>query len=115
MTRRLKKKIVVPIYDADVWIVVDKDLKAARKKFEHLFGPTDGEVDGLCCRSGQGVFGLFFKPSTCTREVMSHEIFHLTHRILEWASIKWKPSHHETGALLCGYLTERVCRVIFGK
>lgn len=117
VTRKLKKQIEIPIYGALVWIVVDKDILAARKKFNHLFGEYGSDNwDALCCYNGRGYFGLFFKPSSkCTREVIAHEIFHLTHHILEWCSIEWTPHHHEHGALLCGYLTEKVCGIIFGK
>jgi len=111
---KLKRYIEIPIYGARLWIVVAKDLHKARRKFEYLFGPiTPTNYNALCSRDdGYGKFGLFFKPEALTRQTIAHEIFHLTHRILEWVGAPFEPSHHEYAALLNGYLTETVYKVL---
>lgn len=110
--RILKRCIHVPIYNAKVWLIVDKDIIKERKKWEDHFGPAP-EIENyvaLCCRSGRATFALFFSKQALTREIIAHEVFHLTHRILEWASANFDPEHHEQGALLHGYLMEKICK-----
>lgn len=76
-----------------------------------VFGELDGDIydwDALCCRSRGHTFGLFFNRKALCMEKLAHEVFHLTHRILEWASCNFDPNHHEQGALLHGYLMDLV-------
>lgn len=54
-------------------------------------------------------FALIFEPAAkARREVVAHELFHLTHRILEKCQMNFDESHHEMGAYLCEWLTKRV-------
>jgi hypothetical protein len=108
----MKKELHIPIYDAVLWLVVTDDIGAERKAMEHWFGPVP-ETDqySALCSYGRGHnFALFFEPSACTVNMVSHEVFHLTHRILDWAGMNFDRSHHEQGALLHGYLMDLVSR-----
>lgn len=100
----------VPIYEAKVWLVVTPDIVGERAKPEwvDIFGPTpvDPDWDAVCCRSCSK-FGLFFKPDAVNITTVGHEVFHLTHRILEWVGANFDENHHETAALLNGYLLNR--------
>lgn len=112
----LQKRFTVPIYEADLWIVVTDDMSRARRQFDDLLGPDDCKLaercDGLLCHSGGQTFALFIARKEITLNLLSHEVFHLTHRILEWTSANFDRDHHEQGALLHGYLMELVCREI---
>lgn len=112
--RQIRKKLDIPIYNAVVWIIVVDDISKERKEWEYLFGaaPKLEDYDALCSYSGGHCFGLFFERKYITLKTISHEIFHLTHRILDWAGANFDSTHHEQGALLNGYLTEMVYRKI---
>lgn len=103
----LKVRLVVPIYDAHVWLVVSKNVRKERRKWEYLFGPApDGDYNALCCYSSCSTFGLFFRPEALTNNIIGHEVFHLTHRMLDWVEANFDKDHHEQGALLHGYLLD---------
>jgi hypothetical protein len=107
--RPMNKRFVVPIYEARIRLVVSYDVTAERKKFIHLFGSVPDEYyDAVCSYSGYGDFALFFECKPLSLNVLSHEVFHLTHRILDWVSANFDGGHHEQGALLHGYLMETI-------
>lgn len=107
--KNLRKHLVIPIYEANLWIFVSADIPAERKKWEHTFGPSPtGQYDALCSWNGDQNFGLFFQKGKVTEKIIAHEVFHLTHRLLEWVSANFDPDHHEQGALLNTYLLEKV-------
>lgn len=107
----MKAKIHVPIFNAVVWLVVDKDIKSERRKMEHWFGPVlaGDHYDALCSYGSGHNFALFFEPAALLRrDTLAHEIFHLTHRILDWAGVTFNSCHHEAGALLNGWLHDEI-------
>ena len=110
--RPFKKKIIVPIYDADLWLIVTDDIVKDRNKMDHLFGKglIADDYDALCSFSGQNHFALFLKRAPLTLKILSHEVFHLTHRIMDWVSANFDAGHHEQGALLHGYLMDTIYR-----
>jgi hypothetical protein len=110
--RRMKANIFIPIYGATLWIIVTDDIPKEHKKWEHLFGkgPEDGNYYALASYSGGDTFALFFRRDPITLSIITHEVFHLTHRIMEWASVHFDAEHHEQGALLNAYLMELVCK-----
>lgn len=112
--RELKLKLAIPIYDVTLYLVVTPNLGRERKKMKNLFGPGPeaDEWDAVCSHSGCSTFGLFFNVKTVTLKVVAHEVFHLTHRIMDWAGANFDKEHHEQGALLHGYLMELVCKNI---
>jgi hypothetical protein len=113
----MEKIFTIPLYDCILRIVVEKDIEQARKKFDSVYGTTTADnYEGLCCWSGGHNFGLFFTPSAARSiNVISHEVFHLTHRIMEWAGCNFDKEHHEQGALLNGYLMKLVVQALYKK
>lgn len=110
------KRIEVPIYEAVVWLVVSEDMPAERDKMQDVFGPSpEGDYAALCCYSGGRQFGLFFSPSSLDVNTVAHEVFHLTHRILEWAGTNFDSQHHEHAALLNGFLMATVFKQLGWK
>lgn len=110
----MRKKLSVPIYDAVLWVVVTDNISKERKKWEKLFGPAPSahDYDALCSYYGGHTFALFFARGPLTLKILSHEVFHLTHRIMDWAGANFDADHHEQGALLHGYLMDTICRAM---
>jgi hypothetical protein len=106
----LRKIINIPIYNAKLTIVVADNIK---KVNVNLNGTTVGLKDygdfGAVTLSDCGNhFGLVFKKNYTRIGAISHEIFHLVHRILDYYGANFDAEHHEQGALLTEYLTEIV-------
>ena len=111
----MKAKFVVPIFEVSVLVVVTKKTNAAiRKYFPNV--PLGAEDHEACCTYHRSRFGLFFEPpSLDRRDIVAHEIFHLTHRILEFRQFNFDENHHEMGAMLNGWLTEKVHKILYLK
>lgn len=106
--RAYRSMLRIPLYDARVWVVIGADLKAERDRLTGILGESDLEnFHALCVHTTCGRFGIFL-PRGVDRSTIAHEVFHLTHRIMEWANCSFDSGHHEQGALLCGYLSELI-------
>lgn len=104
---RIKKRRIVPIYDAVVWLVVADDLHRERVKMNHIFGEFDYaefSYSALMSYDEAGTFGLFFETKSLDHNRIGHEVFHLTHRILDWVGTNFDSKHHEHAAVLHGFL-----------
>lgn len=114
--RAFKKKSTVPIFGALLWIVICDSICKELKGFEPTFGKDrdDTEYHALHCYSLEsGEFGIFLnRKAALDITDWSHEVFHATHRILQWASCNFDNDHHEQGALLNGYLNKLVQQAI---
>lgn len=103
------RKFRVPIYDVKFFIVVGDSVDQARKKFNSIFGDyksDGGQTAAICSRRGEN-FGIFFEKGNCTPDIVFHELFHSTHRILEWTGAEMDARHHEHAALLHGWLCKQ--------
>lgn len=73
-----------------------------------MFGPVpERDYFALSAYTADGNFGLWL-PRKADTNTIAHELFHITHRILEWTNSNFDRDHHEQGALLNGYLHELV-------
>ena len=105
----VKTKVRVPICGAVVYASVVTDARAERESqfFVDLFGkPPESDYYALCAYDGKGTFGLFFAKQKADADTIAHEIFHLTHRILDWRYGGCDEKLHEFAADLCGWLTQ---------
>lgn len=113
LAKRPRESIIhrlVPIYSDRLLLVVTDDVSASRIARNNLFGSDNqdyGGCPGLCCYSGYN-FGLFFERRNLCHDVIAHEIFHVTHRILERHSVDFGISNHEPFSTLCGWITSLV-------
>lgn len=108
-----KRKFQVPIFDVDVSVIVTENIPEAYLK---EFGIQIGDTRMACLGYNKRRFGLFLEPHAVKRhEVIAHEIFHLTHRILEFCSMNFDEGHHEVGAYLNEWLTKRVADILKTK
>lgn len=100
----------MPIHDVSVSVVVTTDIPAAYKR---EFGVVIDNARMACLGYIGRKFGLFLEPAARRRrEIIAHEIFHLTHRILEANCMNFDEGHHEMGAYLCEYLTDKVFTIL---
>lgn len=110
------RKIHVPIYEVNVFVVVADDLRVERKrkKWVSLFGQMDDSDFWALCSRGPKGFGLFFKKDFLISKIVAHEVFHLTHRIMERVGDPFDSSKHEQGAGLYEWLWDRINAVLSG-
>lgn len=109
MRRSLKQHHLVPIFGASLWIVITDDVSADRQRMADVFGECpDKPYFALCSYNARGDFGIFLPRRLLDEETIAHEVFHATHRILEWTCCNFDEKHHEQGALLNGYLSTLV-------
>lgn len=109
----LKECFEVPIYDAKVWLIVTDSITRERKKWEREFGPWNetSEYNGLCSYNGRRV-GIFIdREHTDEIGLIAHEVFHATHRILDWVGVEFSVNNHEPFA----YMNEYLMRLIVPK
>jgi hypothetical protein len=100
----------LPIFDAaNIWIIATDDIQASRRAREGVLGSIDSsQYTGLCSWDNRGKFFLFFTIKCLDHSLIAHEVFHLTHRILEYCEASYHPQHSEAHAHLCGWLTNVV-------
>ena len=102
----VNQTICVPIYRAWFTLSVTNDVVAARKAKSDVFGPyLLGEAKALASCNDKGDFGLFFSFEDLTHGIIAHEIFHLTHRIMDDVRGKFDIDNQEPHAYLCEWLT----------
>ncbi|MFW6002242.1 MAG: hypothetical protein ACOCQD_02795 [archaeon] len=112
----MRRKVRIPIYNVTLYIVVkDTSLelyKEVKKKFySNLFVVQDNlrRFDGAILRGNpknKDKLAIFLKTNP-TYNILAHEVFHLTHRILDWSGAKFE---HEHAAFLHGYLFDLVLK-----
>lgn len=109
----MKRRVTIPIYRVHLWIVVDRNIYDLRREMCDIFGEYTDEDNwmGMCSRQGPN-FGLFFDSAYLDTQTVAHEVFNLTHRILEWANVKFSPEDHEAAALLHGFLMRIVVKSV---
>lgn len=99
----------IPIYDLRFWVGVSDDSKALRAKFDWAFGKRDdaNEFSGTC-EYHRSKFAALFDAYDLSHELIAHEVFHITHRMIEYCGGNFSPNNHEPFAYLNGHLTQLV-------
>lgn len=103
---------LVPIHSVRLLIVVSNCVGASRAKRDKIYGPCSIECAGLCTYDDGFRVALFFDRKHLCHELVGHETFHATHRILQKASVEFTPLNHEPFALLHGWLSAHVYREV---
>jgi len=111
-----KKKFYIPIYDSKLWVVVTDSIKHERQAMNKTLGKEEPgfefhDTTALCSRYYNN-YALFFDKQYICINIVAHEVFHLTHRIMEYVSANFDHEHHEQGAMLHGYLMDLVYRAV---
>lgn len=101
----------IGVYDSLFEVVLCHDIDKARhtKKRVKLLGDTD-DCKGCAgmCDYYKNKFIVFFDRGWLSPALIAHEVFHATHRMLEWAGVGLGKQHAEAHAHLCGHLTQLV-------
>lgn len=110
MKTTVHRVLRVPIYDAIVYLTVAKDVVKARAALNKTFGEVQGDdFQGICSTNGGNKFSIVI-PFKASCGLIAHEVFHLTHFILDWSNVHFTADDDEAGALLHGYLMEWVSK-----
>lgn len=98
----------LPLYSVRIRFAVTDDIQRFRNRYDRLFGPYDcGSATGLASNCGRN-FMLILHERYVTHGHIAHEIFHVTHRIMEWVDNDITRESHEPHAYLCEHLTNHV-------
>jgi len=105
-------KTEVPIFLATLHLVVaDKALDGANT-LKDIFGKYPETRDPIACVLYSGSnFALVFEEKEIRRrghQLIAHEVFHLTHRIMAYVGQRFDQDNNESHALLCEWLTKWV-------
>lgn len=105
----------IPLFPAMLKLVVADGVEPARALFNKEFGVCCHEdYSALTTYSGKR-FGLFFKSDRLEHDYIAHEVFHVTHRILERVGVVFTAENHEPFSYLCGWITKWVYAEIAAK
>jgi len=99
----------IPIYDLRLWIGVSDDPLALRNSFNWAFGNDhypEG-CPGLCCYH-RSKFAVLFSAFDLSHQLIAHEAFHVTHRMMEYIGGNFSFREHEPYTYLNGYITELI-------
>lgn len=111
--RMIEKEFRIPVYDVALLVCACDDPVKRRIRYSKTLGEYDGgDFSGLCSWNGKGSFAVFIKSECVDINTISHEVFHLTHRIMEFCSCNFDEDHHEQGAYLMGYLMDLICKTL---
>ncbi len=107
MTR--STQFAIPLYRSKLKLVVTDNVRVARNNYSDAFGPYDaGHCDAIVSWNRRNQFLLIFDRRKITHGIIAHEIFHLTHNIMEFIGHELTNDAHEPHAYLCQEIAERV-------
>lgn len=108
-------RIKLPIYSVNLYFGMADTAKIAHDHLvkQGIFGAYDGEFWALCSYN-KAKFGIFFGLDDKSVGTLAHEVFHMTHRILEFTGCRFDSGgdaddgyqNHEHAALLHGTIFE---------
>lgn len=86
---------------------VTNDVTSSRWKLQEVYGPFIKDAcNGLVSVNDEKTrYSIFLNRGKITHDLIGHEVFHLTHRILDGLNSKFNIDQHEFAAVLCGDLS----------
>lgn len=98
----------IPIYCVNYYVIICDNIDDQRRIMNSIFGePQEEKFEcGALLSYDKYNFGIFLERFKSDMKCLSHEIFHCTHRIIEFVNSRFDTYNHEHVALLNGYLTE---------
>jgi hypothetical protein len=100
---------LIPVHSVRFLLVVSNSVVESRASRRQMYGPYDTPCCGLCAWEGFRV-GVFLDRSHLCHELIAHEVFHASHRVLQYQGTVFATDNHEPFALLHGWLTGHVYR-----
>lgn len=99
----------IPIYDVRLWVATSTQPFELRKDFDWAFGKRHADDQySATVEYDASKFLILFDTGELAHNIIAHEVFHCTHRILEHCGFYMGTQTHEPSAYLCGYITELV-------
>lgn len=108
----VNQRFSVPLYSASVHVVVASDYKSLFKAMPKLFKENDEEDFQAMMLANGNSYGLAFIKEFTTATNVSHEVFHLTHRIMDNQGVRFEIDCHEAFAILHGHLFDKVWKIV---
>lgn len=100
---------LIPIHSIRFLLVVSNSVVESRAGRRNMFGPFDQQCAGLCSYEGFRV-AVFLERQNLCHELIAHEVFHASHRAMQYQGTVFGHDNHEPFALLHGWLTGHVYR-----
>ena len=98
-----KYRIHIPLYNGNLYIIDTKDVVTAVETTQgEDYEVTSSESCLISKRCGD--FYLYIDLKDCSIGLLAHELFHATHRILEYFGVEFTRDNHEPFAYLMEYL-----------
>lgn len=98
-----KHRIHIPLYKGNLYLIDTKDVATAVETTQgEDYEVTSSESCLISKRSGD--FYLYIDLKDCSIGLLAHELFHTTHRILEYFGVEFTRDNHEPFAYLMEYL-----------
>jgi len=102
----------VPIFEVNLYLEVCDSIPKAAKKFDPVMPPLPEGHDPLACvRFHKSRFAIFFSKESLASHrhgIIAHEVFHATHRIMQYVQQGFDVDNHESFALLNEWITNWV-------
>lgn len=102
-----RTKIEIPLYGGIFYLIDTEDVTKAMKATIDEHGIEDYDcLSGIVSNHSinPGTWILYINLNDCTMGVLAHELFHATHRILEYFGVEFTSTNHEPFAYLIEYL-----------
>lgn len=105
-----KHWIEIPLYNGNLYVIDTKDVEQAVSDTQDAeYEITSSESCLISKRSGD--FYLYIDLKDCSMGLLAHELFHATHRILEYFGVEFTSKNHEPFAYLMEYLVNECIKL----
>lgn len=98
-------------YDTDFEVVVCHDISRARNTPKRIAwfecGWTECDAIGLTCATRSKI-GVFLERGKIDHNLIAHEAFHATHRLMDWAGVRFDIENQEPYSHLNGYINQLI-------
>jgi hypothetical protein len=100
----------MPIYHVSFELVVTDDMiksQAVEPRFTRLGKQKPYGCDGLAIYR-EWNFCMMLDKDRINHNLIAHEVFHVTHRMLDYCGVKFRVNNHEAFAYVNGFLSDYV-------
>jgi hypothetical protein len=105
-----KHRIQIPLYNGNLYLIDTEDVvTAVETTQDDDYDITSTESCLISKRSGD--FYLYIDLKDCSMGLLAHELFHATHRILEYFGVEFNKDNHEPFAYLIEYLVNECIKL----
>lgn len=92
--------------------MVARDYKSLFKAMPQFFKENDDDNFQAMMLANGHSYGLAFIKEFSKVSIVSHEVFHLTHRMMDNHGVRFEIECHEAFAILHGHLFDKVWKIV---